>query len=193
MELPPLGTVLPQLLALLGGGAAVGGTGLAVAKALLRDSFHVELHRGRLYLQYGVPSSGPLIPRTSVIVRLTPDRGNGAFAAAPIPAGSHICDYEGELLDRAQYFARYGDGVSDFAATLDDEYVLDSVGIVADTEKFSAVHINHSRAGHNVVRYYDRGKRRIAFFTERDIAPGEELLFDYGRNYWVGRESCELP
>jgi len=45
-------------------------------------------------------------------VRPTTDgRGNGAFAAKPIPAGTYIGDYEGELLDEAAYWARYPSGV----------------------------------------------------------------------------------
>jgi SET domain-containing protein len=38
--------------------------------------------------------------------------------------------------------------------------------------------MNHSRGRANVRRFYARGQRRIAFFTDRDVAPGEELLFE---------------
>lgn len=39
------------------------------------------------------------------------NRGNGAFAVADIPAGTHVGDYEGELLDEAAYWQRYPSGV----------------------------------------------------------------------------------
>ncbi len=45
----------------------------------------------------------------------------------------------------------------------------------------------------NVVRYYDYPARSVLFFAKRDIQAGEELLFDYGRAFWRGREQLELP
>eukprot|EP00958_Prasinococcus_capsulatus_P020727 scaffold2740_cov418-Prasinococcus_capsulatus_cf.AAC.23 len=38
---------------------------------------------------------------------------------------------------------------------------------------------------------YRQGK--ISFYSLRQIEPGEELLIDYGRRYWQGREHLELP
>jgi hypothetical protein len=68
--------------------------------------------RGQVYLQLGVPSSGPPLQPGSVITRPTGDvRGNGAYAVHAIPAGTHIADYEGELLDNDAFFSRYPDGV----------------------------------------------------------------------------------
>lgn len=49
------------------------------------------------------------------------------------------------------------------------------------------------RVCRNVLRYFDRGAGRVAFFAARDIGAGEELLLDYGSNYWRGREQMELP
>ena len=30
--------------------------------------------------------------------------------------------------------------------------------------------------------------RRLRFFAARDLEVGEELTFDYGDDYWIGRE-----
>ena len=76
---------------------------------------------------------------------------------------------------------------------VDDEYVIDGAPHVADTSAFHPVHMNHSRRRANVKRYYRRSQRRVAFFTTRDVEVGEELLYDYGANYWRGREHLELP
>ncbi|KAL4444023.1 hypothetical protein ABPG75_011760 [Micractinium tetrahymenae] len=190
-QLPPLEDVLGAAACALLGGPLVA---LAAAKAALRDRFHVELHRGRLYLQAGLPASGAALPPNSVCVRPTGDaRGNGAFAAAPIPAGTYLGDYTGELLDRAAFYARHPDGVGDFAAAIDDEWTIDAATAVGDVDNFHPVHMNHSARRCNVARYYARSQRRIAFFTTRDVAAGEELLYDYGRAYWRGREHLELP
>lgn len=68
--------------------------------------------RGRLYLQLGIPSSGPAIQPGSIITQPTGDvRGNGAYATQVIPAGTYITDYAGEVLDNHAFFSRYPDGV----------------------------------------------------------------------------------
>lgn len=38
--------------------------------------------------------------------------------------------------------------------------------------------MNHSRGRANVARHYRRAQRRISFFTTRDVAAGEELLYE---------------
>jgi hypothetical protein len=194
---------------------------LAIAKAtFMKDRLHFELHRGRLYMQWDVPCDGPPLTEGAVEVLPTPQKGNGAFATQTIPRGTNIIDYQGELLNKAEFFSRYPDGVvshalssfsttlptlrpcnqllmlcpfhqSDYVMALDDEYALDAANLVAQTETFKAVHMNHSRTP-NVVRFYDRARARVAFFASRDIQPGEELLFDYGRGYWRTREHLEI-
>lgn len=41
-------------------------------------------------------------------------------------------------------------------------------------------------------RFYKRALSRVEFFTLRDIEAGEELVYDYGKDYWSGREDVEL-
>ena len=58
-----------------------------------------------------------------------------------------------------------------------------------DRSKFSPVHLNHADKGTtacNVIRLLEDD--RVAFFSSRDIFAGEELCFDYGSNFWKGRE-----
>lgn len=68
-------------------------------------------HSGRLYIVAGVPSAGPAVAPGAVVVRPTGDvRGNGAFAAASIPAGTCLGAYSGVLLDTEAFDAKYPDG-----------------------------------------------------------------------------------
>ena len=76
---------------------------------------------------------------------------------------------------------------------LDDEFVLDAAANAANTLRFHPGHMNHSRRRANVVRFWRRGEGCVSMFVARDVGVGEELLFDYGRRYWRGRERLELP
>lgn len=62
-----------------------------------------------------------------------------------------------------------------------------------DKSIFSPVHLNHADKGTtlcNVIRSLEDD--RVAFFTSRDIMDGEELCFDYGANFWKGREGLKV-
>ena len=53
---------------------------------------------------------------------------------------------------------------------------------------FTPAHINHSSSQYNVARKVLKRQRRVVFYTTREIHEGEELLLDYGKQYWKGRE-----
>eukprot|EP00854_Cymbomonas_tetramitiformis_P009028 gene9028-10698_t len=105
----------------------------------------VEIVDGRVYIQWGFPpKEGPLVSPGDVVVRETGDvRGRGAYVANPIEEGTFLGDYEGELLDNAEYFKRYPSGVADYCIGVDPDYVLDGVE-VAKGDEFTIAHINHS-------------------------------------------------
>ncbi|DBB09159.1 hypothetical protein WJX82_002108 [Trebouxia sp. C0006] len=161
--------------------------------AITRDKAQIEVHKGRLYIQWGSPSTGAPLADGSIEVRPTTDgRGNGAFAAKPIPAGTYIGDYEGELLDEAAYWARYPSGVSDYSIRIDQEWSIDGQSRAPDASTFSPCHMNHSTSRHNVVRSTSRRQQKVSFFTATDIKIDEELLLDYGATYWKTREDQKL-
>jgi hypothetical protein len=189
--LPPIQDVLLATTATLG----IGGVGgFALAKAVLQDKFNVELHRGRPYFSIGVPSSGPPVALGAILVKPTGDvRGNGAFATTTIPKGTYLGEYTGEILDSTAFTARYPQLLADFAMAIDDEYVIDAVDSVANIACFHPVHMNHSSRRANVKRYYERKNQRVKFFTIRDVFKDDELLYDYGKQYWRTRGELELP
>jgi len=109
--------------------------------------------------------------------------GNGVFAIAPIAKGERIVRYKGTLRTHDEVDAEYGEQEEDghtFLFTLNDEYVID-----ANVGGNVARWINHSCAPNceAVVEEDDKGrphKDKVFIEAIRDIAPGEELTYNYG-------------
>ena len=111
-------------------------------------------------------------------VRRSGIHGRGAFATRPIAAGTRLVEYTGERLTPAAADARYPDpppGATEvhhtFLFAIDDHVVID-----AAVGGNAARWINHS-CDPNCDAVIDDG--RIWIETIRDVAPGEELAYDY--------------
>jgi SET domain-containing protein len=112
-------------------------------------------------------------------IRDSPIHGRGAFATGPIPAGTRLVEYAGERLTPAEADARYPDDHASahhtflFAIEEDDgtEVVVDAA-VGGNLARW----INHS-CDPNCDAIVERG--RIWIETIRDVAPGEELAYDY--------------
>ena len=121
---------------------------------------------------------------TDVEVRPSGKKGNGLFAMRSIEEGSVIGRYNGELLTDEQYEVRLqesDDGEGMYVMGLGNGYVIDG----EDPSKSTFVrYMNHSRRRANcraeeVVDTDVSGPfAAVAVMAERDIAAGEELLFD---------------
>lgn len=102
-------------------------------------------------------------------------QGLGAFATRPIPAGTRLIEYAGERLTPAQADERYPDVAGErhhtFLFAIDDDVVID-----AAVDGNAARFINHS-CDPNCDAVIEDG--RIWIETIRDVAPGEELCYDY--------------
>ena len=62
---------------------------------------------------------------------------------------------------------------------------IDGYDRAQDRSCFSPAHLNHEdsdKEGCNCVRVLDKEGKGVAFFTQRLVAEGEELCFDYGYN-----------
>ena len=108
-------------------------------------------------------------------IRPSPIHGAGAFATRLIPQGTRLIEYRGERLTPAEADARYPDIPGEVHHTclfaIDDDVVID-----AAVDGNEARFINHS-CGPNCDAVIDDG--RIWIEAIRDIAPGEELCYDY--------------
>jgi uncharacterized protein len=123
---------------------------------------------------------GPLIE-----VRRSPVHGRGVFALRRIRKGTRIIEYLGERVSHRVADRRYEDhDESDnhtFLFSVDRGLVIDA-GVDGNDARF----INHS-CGPNCESVIER--RRVFIDALRDIAPGEELSYDYQ----IGRERGDPP
>lgn len=144
----------------------------------------------RLTAQYG-----PLI-RQEVLAPLymkfiSPSIGWGVFAQAPLNAGDFVGEYTGyitEALEAPPDKTEGGHYLSDFSWNYPDE--------LPDGEEFEITamnagnemrFVNHSFEPNCVVDHTLVEGVFITFFRViRPIAPDEQLLVDYGEEYWTG-------
>jgi hypothetical protein len=108
-------------------------------------------------------------------VGTSPIHGRGVFATRAISRGERIVEYVGERISEEEADARYDDDAMEhahtFLFTVDDGTVIDGARGGND-----ARFINHSCAP-NCEAVNEEG--RIFIEALRDIAPGEELTYDY--------------
>lgn len=123
--------------------------------------------------------------------------GYGLFARDFIPEGEEIIEYVGELITKAEAFRREEARLARLAKGGDGcVYVFDlnkRQDLDGDVPWNPARRINHS-CSPNCESQQARG--RIWIVARRDIAPGEELTYDYGFDYGEARNHpcrCGAP
>ncbi len=130
-------------------------------------------------------------PRQAAVyaARLGPDVGYGLFADAALAPGDVIGEYAGELSSDWKplceggrfnpYLLRYPRGCS--------------LAIDAEKRGNEQRFVNHSSRPNAGRRYALRaGVLRVLFVAERPIARDEQILLDYGADYWRGRQPAAL-
>lgn len=109
-------------------------------------------------------------------VRRSAVHGKGVFALQALQAGTAILEYRGEIISWEQAQARHPHDPEQpnhtFYFHIDDSRVIDG-GVGGNASRW----INHSCAPNCEAEERDG---RIFIRALRDIAAGEELLFDYG-------------
>ena len=122
------------------------------------------------------------MPR-KIVARKSPIHGNGVFAVAPIRKGERVIEYKGRRRSHDQVDNDTSGDVESghtFLFTLNEDWVVD-----ANYEGNDARWINHScdpncEAVIAEAEGDDRRKDRVFIESVRDIAPGEELTYNYG-------------
>jgi SET domain-containing protein len=111
-----------------------------------------------------------------LIVRRSGVHGKGVFAGAPLKAGDRLMEYKGERISWKEALRRHPHNPDEpnhtFYFALEDGFVID-----ANVNGNSARWINHSCAPNCEAEEVDG---RVFIRALRDIAPEEELFYDYG-------------
>jgi len=107
-------------------------------------------------------------------------KGLGVFAGDTLPKNTWVGRYVGVLSTDEEIKRRYtaGSTTGDYIFKLTDELSLD-----AENSTHFSRFINHAQFG-NLRVEQDVGDLNIDFFSNCDIARGDELTFDYGPEYW---------
>lgn len=122
------------------------------------------------------PKPRPAARSRRIQVRKSGVHGKGVFAVVPIAAGETVIEYTGEIISWQEALRRHPHDPAQpnhtFYFHIDDEHVID--GAVTGN---AARWINHA-CDTNCEADEDGG--RVFIRALRDIAPGEELFYDYG-------------
>ncbi len=104
-----------------------------------------------------------------LVVRPSPIDSVGVFTSKPIRKGTRIVEYEGERITPEEADRRYDGAVRTYLYELEDgKTIIDGHGLGA--------FLNHS-CDPNCES--EESKGRVWLFAIRDIAAGEELVWDY--------------
>jgi SET domain-containing protein len=98
--------------------------------------------------------------------------GLGLFALQTIPKGACIIEYVGRVLSKQEEYTV----VSQYLFEVNARLTIDGKG-----RSNTARYINHSCRGNAEPIIY---KNRVYIFAKRTIKPGEEMAYDYGKEFW---------
>lgn len=110
--------------------------------------------------------------------------GLGLFTYSPIKKGACIIEYTGKILTKQE------------EEDSNSLYLFDAGGgvtIDGATRQNTARYINHSCRPNAEIEIR---KRRVYVFAKRAIKPGEELAYDYDKDYWeeyIKPKGCRCP
>lgn len=100
--------------------------------------------------------------------------GLGLFAVEPFKRGEFVIEYTGERISADEADERGGR----YLFTVTDDLVLDGRG-----REHKARYINHS-CKPNCYAEVNEEEEHVKIYASRKIAAGEELSYDYGKDYF---------
>ena len=153
-----------------------------------------------LQFQVAVASQGLKLLEEGTDIEIRPagsGKGMGVFCKLRISKGQLLGRYEGQLLSVEEF----NEAIRTGALSGDYSYALQSpANLVIDTEYGVSSawprYVNHGKGPRSNCDFVEKGETifvldlpldLVLLKSLRDIAPGEELLVDYGDAYWDQR------
>lgn len=113
-----------------------------------------------------------------------PTVGYGVFANSTLPKKTFIGEYTGLL----RPFCYRSDQKNCYTFEYVKAHFYQSYTIDAKTQGNHTRFINHKKDGNcDALIVYHRDLVRVVVLTNREIAAGEQLTYDYGSDYWAQR------
>lgn len=111
---------------------------------------------------------------TKTVIVKRSSAGLGLFAAAAFSKNDLIIEYTGEVISDEEAERRGGK----YLFELNDSWTIDGKG-----RENLARYMNHS-CKPNCYAELTEDEKRVFIYAKRKIAPGEELTYDYGTDYF---------
>jgi SET domain-containing protein len=112
--------------------------------------------------------------------------GLGLFATKPFQRRDFIIEYTGEHISTKEADRRGGR----YLFVVSDTETIDGKG-----RENIARYINHSCTP-NAEAELDEDELRVRIYARKKILPGEEIFYDYGKEYWdehIKPKGCRCP
>ncbi len=111
-----------------------------------------------------------------------PGAGKGLFARNFIPKGTSIAEYKGKITTWKEVKLKNSNG---YLYYVNREHVIDA----SNHKKSKARYANDARGLNRIKGFinnaiYTETHGRVFIESTSDIAPGEEILVSYGKEYW---------
>jgi uncharacterized protein len=115
--------------------------------------------------------------------------GKGLFASRKFENGEKVIEYLGERITEREYKRRYPDGFARYGLEVDgprgNKIYIDAIKPEKSNEARYANDAHDTEFENNTIFVMSGKKRKRAYIVaSRDIKPGEEILVDYGSDYW---------
>lgn len=125
-----------------------------------------------------------------------PGAGKGLFTKSQFKRGDEICEYEGEILPWAECQKRADQGYEGYVffitrnRCIDAYFTPEAIGRYAnDARGLTRVEGLKNNAQYEIKTR--GGIKRAFIIATRTINPGDEILVDYGADYWQNLEKAK--